>query len=441
MTDSIRPLHLMGRKRKRNEQVHRLQGAPIGKLAAKSSVHTVHQHAMHTLYTEIVRHPPVWSKGSKYANMTLTPLWVHTALQESVHSICIAGFCAWRQTNDAVEIAPPGSVSLKFADGKWTQDDDNTGCNATQWTIIMVDPPIRHSDGSTTLNSCVANAINDTLIYDEMYENIRRRDFFNSRPAVFTVVDKTLRNQNGSSKQWFQQQTSGATAASRINAVDSNFQTLVQNRATSIRRLEETSLLARERMNTPTKLAGAKESLEKKETKMQHTEHMVTDGKDVVPSRTLMSLTDGFQMLNQTMYNIMFHFHVPPQLLGRNINAERTGVNPRLNEMVLQSFFTSTTRLRHQLQRMFAGLKVSGAEIRFQPTISPFELETLHDKIEPAQLPQMYGMAYHVPEELFSIQSKAAVKAKPREGAPQSHPAESTGSTAGQNAAQNGASN
>ena len=38
-------------------------------------------------------------------------------------------------------------------------------------------------------------------------------------------------NQDGTSKQWFQQQPSSSVAASRINAVDSNFQTRVQNRS------------------------------------------------------------------------------------------------------------------------------------------------------------------------------------------------------------------
>lgn len=399
----IRPLHVLQRpSSSESDEHHRVHAAVVAKLAALSFKHTVHKHAIHTLYTEIVRHPPVWCKHTKWASMHLTPPWVHTCLQESIASICIAGFCAWRLRASTIEIAVPGSVSIVFSDGEWVHDADNAVNVEDKWNIIMVDAPNRHRNGGTTLNSCVANALEDTSIYDEMYENIRRRDHFNSRPAVFTTIDRNLRNQNGSSKQWFQQQTSGATAASRINAVDSNFQTLVENRATAIRRLEQTSNMARERLNThSTTLAGAKAPLAAKTNHMMHAEHVVTDGKEVHSSRTLMSLTDGFQMLSQTMYNILFHFHVPPQVLGKNINAERTGVNPRLNEMVLQAFFTTTTRFRHQLQCMFDELIVDGACIRFQPTISPYELELLSDKIQPQHLQQLYGTAYHIPASIF----------------------------------------
>tara|TARA_B110000902_G_scaffold267235_2_gene359385 strand:+ start:15060 stop:16421 length:1362 start_codon:yes stop_codon:yes gene_type:complete len=400
--DAIKPLILLQKHKDAGNSKYTLNASVINQVARVSLAHTVHQHAMHTLICEIVRHPPVFFKNKKYASIDLTPDWVHTCLHDGVVSICVSGFCAWRIVANKIVIAVPGTVSVVYNNGEWVCDMSDVSGNTELWNILMVNPPIRTANGGCLLNSSAYNALEDTDIYNEMYENIRRRDHFNSRPTVFTVVDKTLRNHNGSSKQWFQQQTSNSVAGSRINTIDSNFQTLVQNRATSIRRLEETSAVARERLNsTQTKLAGSNTSLEKRNTNMQHTEHMITDGKDIHASRSLMSLTDGFQMLNQTMYNIMFHFHVPPQVLGRNINAERTGVNPRLNEMVLQSFFTSTTRLRHQFQNMFSGVNVDGAIIQFQPTISPYELDILHDKIEPCELPKLYGMAYHVPASMF----------------------------------------
>ena len=400
----LRPLTLFDDKKG-------IHGYSVGTDAIKPLVavakNTIHQHAMFALYSELVRHPPTWTKNGKWADITLTPEWVDTCLREAISSICISGFVAWRRVKAVLVIAVPGTFAITYRDGVWTVVTDK----GPKWNLMMVDPPIRHANGKCTLNSRVFNAVTDTAIYNELYENIRKRDHFNSRPSIFTVVDKGLRNQNGSSKQWFQQQTSGVTAAARTSTVDSNFQTLVRNRATTIKELAQTSTVAREQFNSQTKLAGTTGNLEDRHTKMQHLEHMVTDGKEVQTTRALMSLSDGVQTLNQTLYNIFFHYHVPPQLLGRNINAERSGNNPRLNEMVLQSFFTDTTRLRGKFQLLLETVNVDGAILSFQPTVSPFELDVLKDRLDPACMQQLYAMAYHVPASIF-MDEKAILKRK-----------------------------
>ena len=182
-----------------------------------------------------------------------------------------------------------------------------------------------------------------------MYENYRKRDHFNSRPSCFTTVDKNLKNQNGSSKQWFQQATASDVAANRTNvSIDSNFQTLVKNRAASIARLQQQTAMERQRMNTgqPQKLAGTDSDLAQASTNMMHNEHIVTDGRELHTARQLLSLTDGFKVLNNAVQNIFFHYEVPPQVFGKSVNSERTGINPRLNEIVLTTFFSVSSAFR-----------------------------------------------------------------------------------------------
>tara|TARA_B100000795_G_scaffold268652_1_gene256097 strand:+ start:10605 stop:11540 length:936 start_codon:yes stop_codon:yes gene_type:complete len=306
------PLNLFQKDEKATDCT--LYGAHAKPFREVTRTHTVHRHACNALYAEIIRHPLLWSKNGKTANRKLTPSWAWGAVQEAIESYLVLGYFAWRVIGHKVEISVPCTLDLKFYDADWhiiNNDDIHS------WSLVIIDPPFKLASGSANYNSAASHAMADTLIYDEMYENCRRRDHFNSRPSCFTSVDKNLKNQSGSTKQWFQESTASDVAASRASSIDSNFQSLVHNRAQSIKRLEETSSIARERL-TPIKtiLAGTKTNLEKYGSNMQHTEHVVTDGREAHSTRALLSLTDGHQVLNTCMYNICFHFKVPPQVMG-----------------------------------------------------------------------------------------------------------------------------
>ena len=83
--------------------------------------------------------------------------------------------------------------------------------------------------------------------------------------------------------------------------------------------------------------------------------------------------------------------------------------------MVLQSFFTDTTRLRGKFQLLLNAVNVDGAMLSFQPTVSPFELDVLKERLDPACMQQLYAMAYHVPASIF-MDEKAMLKRKRDEG-------------------------
>ena len=393
------PLDLFARGSSDQTVTWELAGRTAEKLCRTSLTHTVHLHAQNALKQEILRHPIQWSKQSKQASIALTPDWAYHVVHNAVHSIAVLGYFAYRVRGECLEVAPVCALDIMYMHGQW-----RIKANKGKWIMIMVTPPHRHAGGGCQYSSAAQAAEEDTKIYDEMYLNVRKRDHFNSTPSCFTTIDPQLKNQGVSSKQWFQQATAGDAAANRglSVSIDSNFQSLVQNRATSIQRLGEQSSLARERLNAGgTKLAGETETLEDATTNMQHTEHIVTDGREVQSTRSLMSLTDGYQVVNNAMFNIFFHFRVPPQILGKNVNAERTGVNPRLNEVVLSAFFAYTTHLRTVIGRMFADLTVAGATLQFRASLSPYELSQVGPKLNTGALMQLYATAYNVPSSYF----------------------------------------
>lgn len=388
---SMRPLTLLEKKKDVSARMI-IHGKRYEKLYDLARTHAVHQHAMDALFNELTRFPLCWFKDNKWADSVMTPDWALVVVREAILSISVLGYVAWKIRDGVVHIKIPVELDIEFVNGEWR-------CTNPEYNLTIINPPIRNVS-CADINSSTSRSEKDTSIFDEMSENIRKRDFFNSRPSVFTTIDRNLKNQNGSSKQWFQQNTAGVVSAARTRSIDSNFQSLVQNRSASVRQLQQATALAREQLGQKHTLAGSEEPLEE-EGNMMHREHVVTDGRETQPSRSLLSQTDGFQALNQTMYSIFFSYGVPPQILGRNINAERTGVNPRLNEMVLQSFFVGTKRLREQLSKLFIGVPLSGSVLKFKPTVSPYELKELEKVVKVEFLPTLYSHAYHVPESFF----------------------------------------
>lgn len=178
-------------------------------------------------------------------------------------------------------------------------------------------------------------------------------------------------------------------------SVDQNFKYLVHERMKTIQDLKQATGLYRNSNTDNTTLAGQVETLEDADHK-QHTEHVVTDGHTIQPTRHLSSLADGRQALLDVENKIFFHFGVPPQIKGRNINAERSGINPRLNEIALSQFFNFLQRLRSALTLIFncPELTVAGGVLVFQPCLSPYELDKLQPFIKTHLLPDLFSAAY-----------------------------------------------
>jgi hypothetical protein len=417
MTTVIKSLDLFSSKKKHqyNSQNNTLLGIHTKELYSTVKTHTVFRQAIDALVENVFMHPLVYCKQNKYADTKLTPQWAITACCEIIDSFWAVGYAAVQIINNRIVVGVPTDFDLVY-NTKLQQWElkENTGIRTVSttkasWQLVLWQAPVRYSNNKTEVNSAAKRAEKDTAIYNQLHRNHRQKDYFNSNPSVFTTVDKNLKNVNGSSKQWFQSATASTAAATRTTPVDSNFKYLVNQRADSIRQLADATGLFRNSHNS-TKLAGEDTETLEDSTHKQHIEHVVTDGRDIQPSRVLMSLTDGHQILLDAENKIFFHLCVPPQIKGRNINAERSGINPRLNEIALSQFFNLVNRLRTQLSLIFGhtSLEVAGATLTFQPCLSPYELDKLHPFLNTKILPLLYSRAYHVPDSFFDIEKLTA---------------------------------
>ena len=83
------------------------------------------------------------------------------------------------------KIDPASPGALMWAKGK-----------LSRLHLVIINPPSQHGCGS-------GRAPADTARYDAMERNFDLRDRRNSKPAIYTTVSQDLKNQNGSTRQWF----------------------------------------------------------------------------------------------------------------------------------------------------------------------------------------------------------------------------------------------
>ena len=395
-----------------------LHGRDAQNLYQTVKEHSVYRQAIDALLENVFMHPLVYSKNKKYANEVLTPRWAYSVSSEIIESFLTVGYAVYCIHNNRIVVGVPTLFNLKSRAGKWSIDVKSTvseyGFVSKKWQLLMWQEPVRYGNGVVKFNSAAQRAERDTQIYDQLHKNHRQKDFFNSQPSVFTTIDKNLKNVNGSNKQWFQAATASTAAASRSTSVDANFKYLVHQRAESIKALQQATGLFRDSSSTA-KLAGENDSLEDADRK-QHVEHVVTDGREIAPARALLSLTDGHQFLLDAENKIYFHLGVPPQIKGRNINAERSGINPRLNEIALSQFFNLLQRLRTRIMSIFEAeeLSVAGGVLVFQPCLSPYELDKLQPFVKSSLLADLFSAAYHVPASLFDKEKFEPPKPQPQ---------------------------
>jgi hypothetical protein len=94
-------------------------------------------------------------------------------------------------------------------------------------------------------------------------------------------------------------------------------------------------------------------------------------------------------------------------ILGHNINAERTSINPRLNELAISTFLTMTQAIRRMLEPMLATIEVDGAALVFDVQLAKSDLVYLMPFLKPAKVCQLLADTYDVDESLFDAKRVA----------------------------------
>ena len=412
----IYPLDLHGTKRKAGGVVGTLFGADATGFYATSMTHTIHRQAAFGITAELLRHNVRWMRGKKVAAAHLTPGWVVPFVTAAVDPMLALGYFAVKQTGDRLEVAAPCTLDMELqaSSGEWVPTERFAKVG---WTVHWLDEPytLPGPNGASAVcyRSPAASAARDTERYDELVERFAQRNFYNSRPSLFATVSRDLKQQNGSTRAWYQTAQAPDGAAMRTPAnIDQSFNMLVAARADTIQQLDQSTAVHRERLRGGAKTASAEKYINKDNA--HHLEHVVTDGRDATPVRQMLSMTDGEHMLKSAAFDIFFAYRTPPQVLGININAERTSINPRLNELVLEMFIASTSRMRMLVQNAFDAVVVGGGRLTFQTVLTRHDCERLRPYMVPKASAEAHATTFRLP--LASFDMEAFREAPPAKG-------------------------
>lgn len=331
------------KKAKRGRHIE-LGGAALAELVETARTHKVHLQATATIVDEVMRQKFQWARatptGVEWApEHTAPPIpdWCSAFVHDAVESIVIAGYFAYIKSPGGTwaTVVPPETYTIVSTaqNPSWVARDKKLLFHA-------IDPPRQ-----TGIRSAVVRAMNDTQRYDALEKHILERDRLNSHHTVFTVISKDVKNQNGSSRQWFRSSIADESAGSRPR-VDTDFSNLLARRRETVEKLAQNTVYQNSTLGASRQGIGAFHGRTPPVASAMHKEHAVTDGREYGAAPQLQSLTDGKAELDRVYTNIMLAFHVPPQIFGKNINTERHAASNRLTESAVSMFWRRAAHIR-----------------------------------------------------------------------------------------------
>ena len=403
--------------------------------------HAVHLQAIGALVTEVNRWPLSWGKNSQHrrspagssrgrssnnknpvvakemirvfsvpANTTWAtdklrqsdtppiPVWCTQLVYDAIESIAICGYFAYQIVKfgsfEGAVVVPPEKYVLRrtASDPEWKTD-------LAGIKLVLVHPP-RHNG----VRSSAATSMYDTARYSKLEDNITQRDSRNSRHTVYTSISADLRNQNGSTRQWFRSTMADEAAGARPE-IDTDFKELIDRRSDMVRRLTEHTREERrnlQQLDSSTRLGvRSGEPTKKSKQGRSHHEHIITDGKEYVQCAPLQSLTDGKSELDRIYTNIMLAYNVPPQIFGKNVNTERHAASNRLTESAVQIYALYGNMLRNTCAALIGAITKDNMDdqffIGFKPVLDQGVLGALAPALTPQYVTTSIADNYGVP--------------------------------------------
>lgn len=376
---------------------------------------TNQQLAYNTIVSEVLRCRLAWhvGPGELADEKTPVPDWWHTFVTDSISSILINGNFVYRRcgTRAGVPVCVVADPTAVYT--VWSQKQRRyvATCSRHRWIVGLVEPPNRegHREGhprKTRVCSAAARARQATLQLRALVKNWVARDGKNSENTVYTTISDAIRQQNGSDRQWFRNIMSNDTLPTRAADIDSNFHTLVHRRAQTIENLDSITNLARNRNSAARTGVGDTSGAIAPEDPVQHSEHMVSDGRTYTEARQLGSMADSKLMLDELKHTILFAFGVPPQALGRNINSERIAASNRLTEMAITTYTSLISRLRERIGEAIRTETTTprGGYVTFSVCLAQYELEKLQPYMKTDICAKMIARCYRIPESFLDTQ-------------------------------------
>lgn len=423
------PTSLGGSKRARVGREWTVGGPDLIPLCRLARTHPVHLQALAAITSDVMRWPLTWARGTKkieWAPQKLprAPSWCDGFIHDAIESVGIAGYFAHTTQHGVTRVVPPEDYTVVCSDESPDWQAVASHASESALKLVIVHPPRRDGVRSPSLQSAA-----DTARYDSLEDNLIRRDTRNSEHTVFTSISSDLRNQNGSTRQWFRSALADETAGARP-AVDTDFNKLIQRRADTVRDLAMHTQAARSELaaymgkNKPS--LGSKDAVQLM-PETDHTEHVITDGRDYASASQLQSLSDGAKELDRVYTQIMLAYQVPPQIFGKNINTERHAASNRLTESAVQLFARYVARIRSVIETVISTATKAVDQksyVAFRPVVDHGVLERLAPALDPVFVASTVSAAHGVPLEFIQTDKICeAVSGTAPSKPPGAHPA------------------
>lgn len=392
-------------------------GEDLNGVADTFRTHPVHQQAFTAYISQVLQHPLAWArktgKGPEdyewpqldaIQKTPEIPAWCRRFVSDAIESFMVAGWFVWvpDKKANAAYVVPPELVTLVSSPSSpgWSVHMPSSH-EALRWAkgkasnlkLVIISAPSR-----TGCRSGACRAALDTQRYIQLEQNFDQRDYHNSRPTIYTTISRDLKNQHGSTRQWFRSANAADVAGYRGN-IDADFNDLIARRADTVRQLHDITVAERERLSADSQMpVGAKPVMA---AGPDHCEHIVTDGRDAIQLHMLNSLTDGKTEMDRIYTNIMIAFGVPPQVFGKNVNTERHAASNRLTESAMDMFAHHCSMLRDELARALS--EACSAYhgkffVSFKPYLPREEVDRLLPVLKKDFAVVVLATAYGIPE-------------------------------------------
>lgn len=298
--------------------------------------------------------------------------------------------------------------------------DINPVHKTKDWHLTLYSPPLllpRETRAYTQYTSCGHRSLEYTRELQRIREEAKLRDKYNSIPTVFTQVSKQIAAASDGKRPWFR--TAAMPMYDSITAPDvpQDFNTLVEERAETLIRLQDISEQRRQRAeqaydaDMPVYSVGAGK---RPKRRREHRELMVTDGQESQSAPFLRAPEGIDKIIQKNEQHILFAWGVPPQVLGQNINTERTAASNRLSDIAISGFEANIKIIRQHLQDALCRLSThisgdSSVYIRLASCMSTYNLSQLEGILTPQACLETYSCVYQVPLEHIDLD---AIKAR-----------------------------
>lgn len=363
--------------------------------------------ANETICNEIIRGDMKWT-GPSDADIN-REYWGYFIKKLILH-LNLFGYAVYRynpKKGEPVEIAPPEAQTFVFDKNQWHLKSTSTPSGkrlrgTRNWKATIMNAPERSEATDTMVfTSAGWRSLSDSDMIVYLEDNIRKRDAYNSAPMVYTEISPSIAA-TSTQRPWFSR-PGGDNGALPI--VPRDFNTVVEERAETIARLDELTDETRQRARD--KYIGNYQlgtgSAPEEEYK-EHKELIVSDGRKAAPVPYLRAPEDCIRLLTKYEHRILFAYGVPPQTVGENINSERNAASSRLADVSLDLFQSTCDKIRDHINKALKDMSIffsrnKDVYLKIYPCISKFKLAKLEGILTESACRRYYACAYNVREE------------------------------------------